>query len=162
LSAIGNNGFLMRPRIVRQVVNTRGDVLVEVKEEVLSRPIRGDTARLMCRLLARITETGGTGARAQIPGYTVAGKTGTAQKPVRGGYSDDDNISSFMGLIPAEDPQLSIIVVVDEPQPERTGGRVAAPIFREIAEQAVRYLDIPPVSTEQATRFRSIYLERPM
>ncbi len=161
-SAIGNQGYLMKPRIVKQVLNTRGDVILDVKEEVLARPIRADTARLMCRLLARITETGGTGVRAQVPGYTVAGKTGTAQKPTRGGYSDDDNISSFMGLIPAEDPQLSIIVVVDEPQPERTGGRVAAPAFREIAEQVVRYLDIPPVPAEVAQEFQSIFVERPM
>ena len=159
MSAMGNNGFLMKPRLVKRIVNAQGDTVVETREEVLARPIRADTAQLMSRLLARITETGGTGARAAVKGYTVAGKTGTAQKPVRGGYSDHDNIASFMGLIPAEDPQLSIIVVVDEPQPEHTGGRVAAPVFQEIADQAVRYLDIPPVPTEVADRFAMQYEE---
>ena len=162
LTALGNNGFLMKPRIVQQVVNSRGDTVMEFKEEVLGRPVSAETSRLMCRLLSLITETGGTGARAKIDGYRIAGKTGTAQKPVRGGYSDDDNIASFMGLIPAEDPQLSIIVVVDEPQPEHTGGRVAAPIFKEIAENAVRYLDIAPVSADVANRFKALYVERPM
>ena len=160
LSAIGNNGFLMKPRVVNKVVNIKGETVVAVSDEVLGRPIRGETARLMTRLLARITETGGTGARARVDGYTVAGKTGTAQKPVRGGYSDHDNIASFMGLIPAEDPQLSIIVVVDEPQPEHTGGRVAAPVYQEIASQAVRYLDIPPVPQDLAARFTAQYVER--
>jgi len=160
LTAIGNNGFLMKPRVVQKIVNNRGDTVLTVPEEVLSRPIKGETARLMTRLLARITEQGGTGARARVDGYTVAGKTGTAQKPVRGGYSDHDNIASFMGLIPAEDPQLSIIVVIDEPQPEHTGGRVAAPVYQEIAAQAIRYLDIPPVSQEQAAQFNAQYIER--
>jgi cell division protein FtsI (penicillin-binding protein 3) len=160
LSAMGNNGFLMKPRVVNKVVNIDGETVAEVGEEVLGRPIRGETARLMTRLLARITDVGGTGARARVEGYTVAGKTGTAQKPVKGGYSDHDNIASFMGLIPAEDPQLSIIVVVDEPQPEHTGGRVAAPVYQEIASQAVRYLDIPPVSQDLASRFAAQYVER--
>lgn len=163
MSAIGNNGFVMKPRIVSRVVNTRGDVVYEAVEEVLSRPIRGETAALMCRLLARITEKGGTGARAAIPGYGVAGKTGTAEKVLPGGgYSKTENISSFMGLVPAEDPQLAIIVVVDAPKPERTGGRVAAPVFREIAEQALNYLDIPPVPEQRAETFKALYVERPM
>jgi len=162
LSAMGNEGFIMRPRLVTKVVNTKGVVIHQENEEVLSRPINGDTARLMRRLLARIAEAGGTGAKAQVPGFNVAGKTGTAEKPGKGGYSADANIASFMGLIPAEDPQLSIIVVVDEPQPEHTGGRVAAPAFREIAEQAVRYLDIPPVAAEKAAEFKAMYAEATM
>jgi cell division protein FtsI (penicillin-binding protein 3) len=163
LSAIGNHGFLMKPRIVNRVINNRGDVLFESQEEVIARPIRGDTAQLMVRLLARITERGGTGARAQMPGYTVAGKTGTAEKVLpTGGYSKTDNLASFMGLVPAEDPQLAIIVVVDTPKPERTGGRVAAPVYREIAEQALHYLDIPPVSTQRAEQFKAMYVEKPM
>ncbi len=160
LSAIGNKGFMMKPRLVTRVLNNRGDVIKEVPEEVLSRPITAETARMMVRLLARITEKGGTGARAQLDSYRVAGKTGTAQKPIRGGYSDDANIASFMGLVPAEDPELALIVVVDEPQPEHTGGRVAAPVYKEIAEQAVRYLDIAPVKAEIAEQFNHLYVEK--
>jgi cell division protein FtsI (penicillin-binding protein 3) len=163
LSAIGNNGFLMKPRIVSRVVNTRGDVILETKEEVLSRPIRGDTAALMCRLLARITEKGGTGVRAAVDGFTVAGKTGTSEKVLPGGgYSKTENISSYMGLIPAEAPELAIIVVVDTPKPERTGGKVAAPVFSEIASQAVKYLDIAPVPPEDMEAFRNLYVETNM
>jgi cell division protein FtsI (penicillin-binding protein 3) len=99
----------------------------------------------MKSLLVRVTEEGGTGTRARVEGYNVGGKTGTAQKPIPGGYSDRLNMSSFMGFIPAEDPQLAIIVVLDEPNNDvRTGGYVAGPVFKEIAEQSVRYLDIAP------------------
>lgn len=161
LSALGNKGFLMKPRIVQQVINPGGDVLFSGQDEVLARPVRAETAALMVRLMARSTERGGTATRAAVDGYVVSGKTGTAQKPIPGGYSDTANFASFMGLIPAEDPELSILVVVDEPQPERTGGRVAGPVYREIAEQAVNYLDIPPVRRDIAEQFKAMYVERP-
>ena len=100
----------------------------------------------MRRLLHRVTEEGGTGRRARVDGYEVAGKTGTAQKPVPGGYSDTANVASFVGFLPVEDPELGIIVVVDEPQPLHTGGVVAAPTFSRIAGQVVRCLDVPATS----------------
>lgn len=153
MCCIGNDGFLMRPLVVDRVVNKTGAVVKRNEPYVLARPIRGDTARLMCQMLARVTEEGGTGTKACVPGYTVAGKTGSAQKALPGGYSESAHVASFLGMLPAERPQIAIMVVVDEPQPLHTGGQVAAPIFREIAEQAVRYLDIPPVPAEQVWAF---------
>jgi cell division protein FtsI (penicillin-binding protein 3) len=97
-------------------------------------------------LMARVTEPGGTGTKAAIEGYRVGGKTGSAQKPVAGGYSETDYMATFVGFLPVENPEISIIVTVDEPQPFHTGGLVAAPIFKEIAEQAVRYLDLSPAT----------------
>lgn len=145
MCAIANDGFLMKPTIVKRVVDARGNTIREFAPEVLGRPIREDTARLMQRLLARTTEEGGTGTRARVDGYTVAGKTGTAQKVLPGGgYSQTANIASFVGFLPAEQPELAVIVVVDEPQPLRTGGAVSAPVFQQIASQAVRYLDVRP------------------
>lgn len=144
VGAIGNRGFLMRPTVVRRVSDARGRRLREFEPAVAGRPIREETARLMCQLMTRVTEEGGTGRRAAIEGYAIAGKTGTAVKPVAGGYSSDRNIASFVGLAPAEDPAIAIMVVVDEPQPDHTGGVVAAPVFRQIAQEALRYLDIPP------------------
>jgi cell division protein FtsI (penicillin-binding protein 3) len=144
LCAIANNGFLMKPSIIQRMVDAEGRTVMEFAPEVVTRPIREDTARLMQKLLIRVTEEGGTGTKARVAGYTVAGKTGTAQKVIAGVYSDSANMASFMGFLPAENPELAIIVTVDEPQPLHTGGQVAAPVFREIAEQAVRYLDIPP------------------
>ncbi len=144
LCAIANNGFLMRPLLVQQVVDAQGRTIARYEPEVLGRPIRADTARRMQQLLTRVTEEGGTGRRAAVDGYPVAGKTGTAQKIVNGNYSDNLNVASFVGFLPADNPEIGIIVVVDEPQPLHTGGQVAAPVFQEIAAQAVRYLDIPP------------------
>lgn len=145
VSAIANEGFLMKPFVVKKVVDVQGRVLLNTEPEVLSRPIEADTARLMRGLMTRVTEQGGTGKRARVAGYSVAGKTGTAQKPIPGGYSDRDNMASFVGFLPAEEPELAIIVVADAPQPFHTGGRVAAPVFQEIADQTVRYLGVPPV-----------------
>lgn len=146
LCAIANDGVRMKPHIVKQVTDADGRVLYRQAPMAVSQPIKPDTARLMKSLLVRVTEEGGTGTRAAVEGYTVGGKTGTAQKAIVGGYSDKLNMSSFMGFIPAEDPQLAIIVVLDEPRSDvRTGGYVAGPVFREIAEQSVRYLDIPPM-----------------
>jgi cell division protein FtsI (penicillin-binding protein 3) len=147
LCAIANDGMLMKPYIVQRVVRPDGHVLFEQKPVVVSRPIRPETAAEMRRLLTRVTEEGGTGVRARVEGYSVGGKTGTAQKAIPGGYSDTLNMASFTGFIPAEDPQLAIIVVLDEPKDVHTGGAVAAPVFREIAEQSVRYLDIPPAGS---------------
>lgn len=143
-SAIANDGVMMRPYLVRQVVASDGTVLHERRPEEMGRPITPETARLMRRLLARVTEPDGTGKRARVEGYSVAGKTGTAQKAVPGGYSSTDHMASFVGFLPAEAPRISIVVVVDEPQPVRTGGLVAAPVFRAIATETARYLDLPP------------------
>jgi cell division protein FtsI/penicillin-binding protein 2 len=103
----------------------------------------------MKNLLKRVTEDGGTGAKARVEGYTVAGKTGTAQKALpTGGYSATLNVSSFVGFLPADDPEIAIIVVLDEPKGAvRTGGYVCCPVFKAIAEKSVRYLDIPSENT---------------
>ena len=142
--AIANDGFLMRPYVIKRVADAEGRVFLENEPEVLSRPIRKDTADMMKLLMRRVTEKGGTARRARIDGYTVGGKTGTAQKVIKKRYSDHLNIASFVGVLPAEQPEIGIIVVVDEPQPLHTGGVVAAPVFKSIGEMAIRYLDIKP------------------
>jgi cell division protein FtsI (penicillin-binding protein 3) len=151
LCSIANNGFLMKPSIVQRIVDAHGRTIAEFSPEVVSRPLREETARLMQKLLTRVTEEGGTGTRARVEGYTVAGKTGTAEKVMPDGtYSGTANVASFMGFLPAEEPEIAIIVVVDEPQPLHTGGGVAGPVFQEIAAQAIRYLDIPPAGPRDA------------
>jgi len=144
IAAIANDGCLMKPYVVKQVVKSDGTVLFSNKPEVLSHPIRSETAAIMRKLLLGVTEDGGTGTKARVEGYEVAGKTGTAQKPVDGRYSSTAYTASFLGFLPVENPELAIIVVVDEPQPIHLGGAVAAPIFGKIANQVVRYLDVSP------------------
>lgn len=147
-STIANDGVMMRPYVVQRVVAKDGTVLDEQHPEELGRPIRTETAATMRRLLARVTEPDGTGKRAAVAGYSVAGKTGTAQKPVGGRYSSTDHMASFVGFLPAEKPEIAIVVVVDNPQPLHTGGQVAAPIFQRIASETARYMGLP--SAEQS------------
>jgi cell division protein FtsI (penicillin-binding protein 3) len=147
VGAIANDGVRMKPLIVHKVVNTRGETILAPPPQELSRPIRPETSKLMRRLLARVTQPGGTAPMAALPGYLVAGKTGTAQKVnlEQGGYYNNKYIASFVGFLPVENPAISIIVVADEPQQGGYyGGTVCAPYFREIADQTVRYLRIPP------------------
>ena len=144
LCAIANDGKLMKPYVVREVIAADGTVLLRRQPEVLSHPIKPETAAVMRNLLARVCEVGGTGYKAAVDGFRVAGKTGTAQKLVRMHYSETDYMASFVGFLPVEKPEIGMIVVFDEPQPLHTGGAVSAPVFCEIAKQAVRYLDIIP------------------
>ena len=145
VSAIANDGIRMRPFVVRKIVNAAGETVQTVSPEVVNRPIRPETAKEMRRLMARVTQPGGTATSAAMQGYLVGGKTGTAQKPdlVNGGYLRK-YIASFVGFLPVENPAISIIVVADEPsQGGYYGGTVCAPYFKEIADQTVRYLRIP-------------------
>ena len=96
-----------------------------------------------------VTENGGTAKQAAIEGYAVGGKTGTAQKVANGHYDPTKWVSSFVGVVPAEDPRLVIMVIMDEPQGGHLGGAVAAPIFKEIAEQSLRYLHVPPTVADR-------------
>ncbi len=139
---IANDGYLMRPYVVRRVSDPSGRTVHEARPEVLARVIRPETAALMRELLAQATEDGGTGRRARIGSLRVAGKTGTAQKPVAGGYSQTAYVASFVGFLPVDDPEIGIIVVADEPQPVHGGGRVAAPAFSLIAGELSRYLGL--------------------
>ena len=146
INVIANDGFLVQPYIVSEVRDPSGALLYQRKPDPRSRRVlRPEVARKMCTLMARITEQGGTGRRARFGDYSVAGKTGTAEKILPGGgYSDDQNIASFVGFFPADNPALTIVVSVDEPKGDkRTGGSVGAPVFADIASYAAGYLAIP-------------------
>lgn len=153
LCCIGNDGFLMKNHLVRKVVDKNGEILQENKPEARARPITERTAALMRRMLTEVTRPGGTGTHAAIPGYDIAGKTGTAEKIVDGRYVKNENISSFMGMLPAARPEIGIIVVLDNPVCPithlRTGGWTAAPVFAQIAEPVARYLDIRPMDANE-------------
>jgi len=151
MCGIANNGQIMRPYVVKEVVSASGTVLMRQSPHVVSRPIRPETAMLMRKLLSRVTEEGGTGVKARVEGFTVAGKTGTAQKVIAGRYSESEYMASFVGFLPSEAPEIGMIVVLDEPQPLHTGGLVAAPVFGEVAEQAVRYLGLLPAAGPEQT-----------
>ena len=141
LSAIANGGQLVTPYIIDEIRDTKG-VLIKKTEPLIKRTFIDETVAAMLRtILVRVVEEG-TGKKARIEGIKVAGKTGTAQKILkeRKGYSHSDFMSSFIGFVPADDPQLAIIVVLDEPRPLYYGGTVAAPVFKNIAEKTLNYI----------------------
>ena len=165
LCCIGNDGFRMKSHVVRKVVDKNGGILQETRPEAVARPITERTAAQMRRMLAEVTREGGTGTRAAVAGYDVAGKTGTAEKIVDGRYVKNENVSSFMGLLPAERPEIGIIVVLDNPVCPvtglRTGGWTAAPVFARIAEPVARYLDILPADANERVYYETVPGEAP-
>jgi cell division protein FtsI/penicillin-binding protein 2 len=140
--AVANGGVLRTPHLVERIGDRstkRGTGRRVVSETV--------AAQVMTMLRDVVTGDGGTGAAAAVPGYTVAGKTGTAAKPERGGYSTSRYVASFAGIVPAKDPRLVVLVSIDEPRTAIWGGVVAAPAFSKIAQFGLQYLEIPPDAT---------------
>ncbi len=141
ISVIANGGLLITPRVVREVVDTRGETIKSFKMPEPKRVISGETAAQVRELLRGVIDEG-TGKKAKVDGYSAGGKTGTAQKVESGGiYSHDRFIASFIGFAPAEDPRIAIVVCVDEPRPVYYGGDVAAPVFGRVAEETLKYLN---------------------
>jgi cell division protein FtsI/penicillin-binding protein 2 len=137
-SAIANGGILRAPHIVAAVGSR------QAREPKGHRIISEATAASLRSMLEGVLGPGGTASGAAIPGYVLAGKTGTAQKPIPGGYSDTKYVASFVGFAPARNPKLLALVMVDEPKGQIYGGQVAAPAWREITSFALNYLKIPP------------------
>jgi len=148
-AAIANGGFLMRPYITQRVVSPQGEVVLENQPHVVRRVVSEKTAKQLASMLSQVTTEGGTGAMANIEGFEVAGKTGTAQKadPVHGGYSNK-RVGSFVGFVPANNPRLVALVLIDEPEGSVYGGVVAAPVFRNIAQGALRRMMVAPQQAE--------------
>lgn len=140
--AIANGGVYRRPYLIDRVGDERRRP--ERGRRVISETV---SAQMMAMLRDVVSAEGGTGAAAAVPGYTVAGKTGTAAKPIPGGYSDSRYVASFVGVVPAKDPQLVISVSIDEPSGAIWGGVVAAPAFADIARSSLVELEIAPDAT---------------
>ncbi len=144
LAAMGNGGVLMEPHLVKAVVNPYGKIVREFQPHPIRRVLSQQTAQQMLAIMETVTQPGGTAKEAAPEGFTVAGKTGTAQKLVGRTYSHSKFNALFIGLIPADKPVLAISVILDEPKGAIYGGVVAAPIFREIAAQSMRVLGYYP------------------
>ncbi len=153
-SAIANGGFLVRPHVVSGIISPDGRVIASFRDKKMNRIISAKTAETLKDILKSVVEEGGTGRSASVEGNEVAGKTGTAQviNPETGRYSKEKYVSSFVGFVPADNPRLAMIVVIYEPKGQIYGGVVAAPVFKDIANQTLSYLDIPmDDDTYQAT-----------
>jgi cell division protein FtsI (penicillin-binding protein 3) len=143
---IANDGVRIPPRIVQSITKADGAVQI-TKRPAGTRAITPATAATLRTMLESVTLPGGTGVKAAIPGYVVAGKTGTAQQPDPnhgGRYSDWMNWDTFAGMVPADDPQFVVAIMVDNPAHGVEGGDVAAPLFKQIASYEVQHAHIPP------------------
>jgi cell division protein FtsI (penicillin-binding protein 3) len=151
-NAIANDGVYVPPKLVLETVAADGSHRPTPASEG-RRVVSKDTAAKLRTMLANVVSEG-TGSRGGITGYTVAGKTGTARKPINGGYEDANGryhyVATFAGFVPAERPELSIIVVIDEPTGDIFGGSVAAPVFADLAQYGLRLFRIPPPLVEHA------------
>ncbi len=145
-AALGNNGRLMRPYVVREILDAQGNTVERRGPQEMGFAVSPETARQVTQMLKTVVSQEGTGAQAAIEGFEVAGKTGTAQKADlrHGGYMKGRYMASFVGFVPANNPRLCVLVVMDEPQGNIYGGQVAAPTFREIARDSLGVLGVYP------------------
>jgi cell division protein FtsI/penicillin-binding protein 2 len=148
MAALANDGWLMRPMLVSRLEDRNGNVVQKYEPQRVRQVVSEATDNQMIKALKTVVTADGTAPGAAMKDYTVAGKTGTAQKAnPTGGYFSDKFISSFIGFFPADDPQLCISIVMDEPKEGHYGGQVCGPVFRDVAERCASYLNIPPNST---------------
>ncbi len=145
INAVANDGLMMHPHVLYQMID--GDRVYTSQPSAIGRPISAQTAHELTDMMVATVEHGIE--LAQVPGYTVAGKTGTAEIPGPAGYEEEATIVSFVGFLPAYDPQVSILIRLDRPTSSRWGSQVAAPVFSELARRLVVLLDIPPDDVRQ-------------
>ena len=145
ICAIANGGELVKPYIVKEIKDAEGQIIHEGKKEVVRNVITEATAREMRQMMEKVVSEGG-GKKASIPGYRIAGKTGTAEKKaVNGGYAKGEYITSFVGFVPADKPKYAMLVMVDTPKGSNIyGSQVAAPIFKDVLQQILNLTCIPP------------------
>jgi cell division protein FtsI/penicillin-binding protein 2 len=143
MCAIANNGTLMRPMLVNRLEDANGNVVVRYSPQAVRRTTDEDAAKLTVEALKTVVSPEGTAPKAALEHYTVAGKTGTAQKVDHGEYVHK-YVASFIGFFPADNPEICISIVLDEPKEGYYGGQVAGPVFKDVAERAANYLNIRP------------------
>ena len=156
MCAIANNGVLMRPMLVDRLEDAEGHLVAKYSPQAVRRVISEAAVKDMIQALKTVTGPDGTAPKAAMEYYETAGKTGTAQKPGEGSYLPGKFISSFIGFFPADNPELCISIVLDEPKGGHYGGDVAGPIFKQVAELAANYLNIRPRRVEEPALARSL------
>ena len=162
MAAIANGGVLMKPFVVRAEVDKEARLLRETQPQAVRRVMGAREAKLLTAMLTRVTEPGGTGTKAAVKPFAVAGKTGTAQKlSPQGGYSRRDYMAGFAGFVPAEDPKVVVLMMIDTPRGQHYGGVVAGPAFAEIARLSLSALGhFPP--TPESRLLEAKHETRPM
>jgi cell division protein FtsI (penicillin-binding protein 3)/stage V sporulation protein D (sporulation-specific penicillin-binding protein) len=152
MSAVANGGRLMLPRIIRDITDDEGRAVRGFEPVEIRRVISEKTSACLVKALKKVVSTEGTAALAMVPGFAVAGKTGTAQKiDPKGGYAEGKYVLSFLGFLPADDPAFAMLVMMDEAKTApglNYGGQICAPVFSRIADRAARHLNLVPTPVE--------------
>ncbi len=144
MCALANDGWLMRPMIVKCLLDREGNVVQQYAPERVRQVVTDSTDKQMIEALKTVPAPGGTAPGAAMKNYVVAGKTGTAQKVENGAYVSDKYMASFIGFFPADNPQICISIVMDEPKEGYYGGLVCGPVFKDVADRCASYMNIPP------------------
>jgi cell division protein FtsI/penicillin-binding protein 2 len=148
LCTVANRGKMITPQIISSITSASGDPIASYPPVEVRQVVPPEVAEKLVDALKEVVSKKGTAALAHVPGFTVAGKTGTAQRPSpNGGYEHGRYVVSFAGFLPADKPELCGLVLIDDPVPGNTpnyGGYIAAPVFSRIAQRAARYLNLTP------------------
>lgn len=150
-AAVANDGQLLRPQIVREVKDKSGQTVRGFQPDVVRQVLDPTTTKQVKEILESVV-TQGSGRNAYIEGYKIAGKTGTAQKVGAGGYLPDKYVASFVGFAPADNPQVAMLVIIDEPVGLYYGGQIAAPVFGAVMKDVLQYLKVTPQPTDNMTK----------
>uniref|UniRef100_UPI002FDB6314 penicillin-binding transpeptidase domain-containing protein n=1 Tax=Anaerospora hongkongensis TaxID=244830 RepID=UPI002FDB6314 len=155
-----SDGKLNRPQIVREVKDKNGQLIREFQPDVVRQVLEEAVAKQEKGVLEKVVEEG-SGKGAQVEGYRVAGKTGTAQKVGAGGYLPDKYVASFVGFAPADNPQVAMLVIIDEPVGLYYGGQIAAPVFGAVMKDVLPYIKLTPQIMMAAKDGKEMHAEVP-
>ena len=152
MSAVANDGILMKPQFMRRAFDSEGKTVVSFNPKPVRRVVHSGVAKSLNKMLVSVVSNEGTARRARLSGFDVAGKTGTTKKLIEGRYSNRHHVASFVGFFPAHDPKIVITVVVDEPKMKKGltgyGGSVAAPAFQRLGKKIIAYMGLKPNQPE--------------
>ncbi len=149
MAVIANGGYSIQPHILKGFKENKSEIFIPWKGQERQRILSQETCEILTKILQEVTGPAGTAPLANIPGYNISGKTGTAQKIVNGHYSKDRFVASFVGFLQHKDARMLVLVKVDEPKPVYYGGLVAAPAFKNIMWRSLQHLNIPPELFEE-------------
>lgn len=150
VSAVANRGLMMQPHVVYQRADENGE-MIPAQPSALGRAISAETAQALSEMLSQAVER--EASPALVPGYRIAGKTGTAEIPVPGGYDPEKTIASFIGYGPVDDPRFVVLIKLDRPTSSRWGSETAAPVFSQFVQRLVVLMEIPPDDVRQSLAY---------
>jgi len=161
VASLANGGYIVKPRIIKEMIDEDGNIMKENETEVVRKVFSEETCQDMLYIMESVVSEG-SGIGAYVPGYSVGGKTGTAQKVINGRYSEDMFITSFVAVAPTYNPEIAVLLIIDEPKESYYGSTIAAPIVGDVIEYTLKYMDVQPrYSEEEIVKIENSYVTVP-